>query len=264
MPHLKLWLFVNHKPKIEDDSHGFWRRVRLIPFTKQFTGEADDKRLGEKLRAEAPGILAWLVRGCLEWQKRGLEPVPECVKTATEQYRAESDDLSGFLSEKCVERIGSRIRASELYKAFKEWATEQGLRDKEILSANAFGRRMADKYHREKTREGTYYQGLCLNNGDCDAFVTHFEANDTENDVFPICNASHEKTRIIHHNPPQKLKSVTPDNHLEDALDTPDYPTHPCPVCGGDYWLREASQWGSAEWLCSRCHPKPEGNEDAE
>jgi hypothetical protein len=40
--------------------------------------------------------------------------------------------------------------------------------------------------------------------------------------------------------------------------DIPDYPTHPCTICGsGDYWLREASQWGSAKWLCSRCHPKP-------
>jgi len=53
MPHLKLWLLVNHKPKVTDDSHGFWRRVRLIPFARQFTGEADDKHLGEKLRASA-------------------------------------------------------------------------------------------------------------------------------------------------------------------------------------------------------------------
>ncbi len=41
---------------------------------------------------------------------------------------------------------------------------------------------------------------------------------------------------------------------------TPDYPTHPCFNCRcGDYWLREAGQWGKAEWLCSRCHPKPGG-----
>jgi hypothetical protein len=42
--------------------------------------------------------------------------------------------------------------------------------------------------------------------------------------------------------------------------DTPDYPTHACHVCGsGDYWLRDTSRWGKAEWLCSRCHPRPEG-----
>ena len=43
--------------------------------------------------------------------------------------------------------------------------------------------------------------------------------------------------------------------------DIPDYPTHPCHVCGSaNYWLRETSQWGKAEWLCSWCHPKPGGS----
>jgi putative DNA primase/helicase len=160
--HLKLWLFVNHKPKVADDSHGFWRRVRLIPFTRQFSGENDDKELGEKLRAEAPGILAWLVRGCLEWQKRRLEPLPECVKTATETYKAESDDLIDFVNERCIDSVGCKTKASDLYRAYVNWAISQGFRDKEILTANAFGRRMADKYRREKSREGTYYQGITL------------------------------------------------------------------------------------------------------
>ena len=42
--------------------------------------------------------------------------------------------------------------------------------------------------------------------------------------------------------------------------DMPDYPIAPCGVCGcGDYWLREASQDGKAEWLCCRCHLQPKG-----
>ncbi len=40
----------------------------------------------------------------------------------------------------------------------------------------------------------------------------------------------------------------------------PDYPSSPYAICRGThYWLREASQWGRAEWPCSRCHPKPQG-----
>ncbi|GAH32622.1 unnamed protein product [marine sediment metagenome] len=163
-----------------------------------------------------------------------IAEIQECVRTATAEYRAESDDLSGFLNEKCIERIGSRIRASELYKAFKEWATEQGMREKEILSANAFGRRMANKYHREKARDGTYYQGLILNVGNCGAFVADSKASSTENDVFPICNASRVESRIIHHNPPPRLKSTTPDNHLEDAESAGELPD--CPKCGRCEW----------------------------
>ncbi|MCH7728973.1 MAG: hypothetical protein IH991_21190, partial [Planctomycetes bacterium] len=53
-PVAKFWLGVNHKPRVTDDSHGFWRRVRLIPFTRQFPL---DKTLESQLNAEAPGIL---------------------------------------------------------------------------------------------------------------------------------------------------------------------------------------------------------------
>jgi putative DNA primase/helicase len=58
-PVAKYWLAVNHKPVVGDDSVGFWRRVRLIPFTRQFRGAAADKTLQGALEAELPGILAW-------------------------------------------------------------------------------------------------------------------------------------------------------------------------------------------------------------
>jgi hypothetical protein len=49
----------------------------------------------------------------------------------------------------------------------------------------------------------------------------------------------------------------TRNNADDDGM--PDYPTYPCSTCGcGDYWLREVSQWGKAEWLCCRCYPQPE------
>lgn len=66
-PTHKFWLSVNHKPIIADDSEGMWRRVHLIPYKVQFKGEKADRQLPEKLLAEAPGILAWMVQGCLLW-----------------------------------------------------------------------------------------------------------------------------------------------------------------------------------------------------
>ncbi len=162
MPHLKIWLFVNHKPKVADASFGFWRRVRLIPFTRQFIGEADDRRLGEKLRAEAPGILTWLVQGCLEWQKRGLDPVPECVKVATQEYRQESDILAGFIADRCIEHPKATVKASELYSAYKSWAEGEGMRDREVLTSTAFGRRMRGRYQKERRGGTVYYFGIGL------------------------------------------------------------------------------------------------------
>ena len=218
-PHLKLWLFVNHKPKVADDSFGFWRRVRLIPFTRQFTGDADDRRLAEKLRVEALGILTWLVRGCLKWQERGLEPIPECVKVATQEYREESDVLAGFVVESCIEHPKATIKASELYNEYKNWAVEQGMREKETLTSTAFGCRMRDRYQKDRRGGVVYYYGIGLPGQLQDSF----EANVTENDVFPICNDSHEKHRTTILNYPAETKNgKTILASEDDTLNTPE------------------------------------------
>lgn len=160
-PHLKLWLFVNHLPDVNDDTIATWRRVRLVPFTKTFIKEAEDKRLGNKLKAEAEGILAWLVRGCLEWQNRGLTPVPECVRTATGAYRRETDTLISFITDRCVKCEGEEIRARELYSAYKTWAG--GAVDKnKMLTETAFGRQMGKKYAKRADRRGIHYLGIAL------------------------------------------------------------------------------------------------------
>ena len=83
---------------------GFWERVHLLPFERSFVDrepEAEherlaDKSMPEKLKAEASGVLEWLVRGCLRWQRDGLNP-PEKVRAATEEYRRNEDLLADFL-----------------------------------------------------------------------------------------------------------------------------------------------------------------------
>src|SRR5215469_969273 len=75
-PTHKLVLAFNHKPTIADDSEGMWRRVHLVPFNRYFQEHERDKKLLDELKAEAPGILAMLVRGCLRYQKIGLDMPP--------------------------------------------------------------------------------------------------------------------------------------------------------------------------------------------
>jgi len=158
IPQLKMWLFVNHKPEINDDTIATWRRVRLIPFTKTFIKEKADNRLGEKLRAEAPGILAWLVRGCLEWQKNGLVPVPECIRQATGGYMKESDPIITFLGECCIEGEDQEVRAGQLYNAFREWMKGE----RRIPSQVVFGHRMSLKFGKKEKASGYYYPGIAL------------------------------------------------------------------------------------------------------
>lgn len=161
-PEATLWLVTNHKPIVRDDSDGFWRRVLLIPFVCQFMGEDDDTDLLDKLLAQAPGILAWAVDGCLEWQARGKLEVPIIVKQATEAYRLESDPLAEFLAEKCETGAGLETRAADLYRAYSAWTESEGMKGREVLSKTGFGRLIGEKFGKRKGKAGNIYQMIGL------------------------------------------------------------------------------------------------------
>ncbi len=159
-PCCKIWLATNHKPILRDDSYGFWRRVHLIPFRQVFIGEKDDKELEIKLKQEAAGILAWAVKGCLTWQiDGGLNP-PDIVVQATEEYREESDILADFITERCVK--SGEVAASELFKAYFEWCSEQSMTQRERLSQAAFGRKMKERFEKVRKSSGNVYLGVSL------------------------------------------------------------------------------------------------------
>ncbi|HEY0874852.1 MAG TPA: phage/plasmid primase, P4 family, partial [Vicinamibacterales bacterium] len=121
VPVAKFWLSTNAKPEIHDTSLGFWSRIRLVPFNNTFDGR-ENKKLKDQLRVEAPGILNWMIAGCLAWQQneKGLDP-PEEVLLATKQYQNESEQVGRFLTECCVQQPTARGRDGELYEKYKGW-----------------------------------------------------------------------------------------------------------------------------------------------
>jgi len=124
-PTAKFWLAVNHKPQVTDDSHGFWRRVRLIPFLARFSGRDCDKDLLAKLKSEASGILVWAIKGCLLWQRDGLG-LPKSIDLATQAYREESDPLAQFLNDRYVLCPDGVVESSILRRDYQNWSTENG------------------------------------------------------------------------------------------------------------------------------------------
>ena len=137
-PTAKIWLGVNHNPTISDDSFGFWRRVRLIPFNRTFSGDADDRQLRDTLRAEADGILAWAVQGCLAWQEHGLI-APDIVLQATKNYEMEEDPMTEFLQQNTKNDLDSVVTFSALYAEYKVWAKEQGISQRNQITGKSMG-----------------------------------------------------------------------------------------------------------------------------
>jgi putative DNA primase/helicase len=148
-PTWKILLAVNHKPTIRGTDHAAWRRIKLVPFTETIPEHEQDKRLPEKLRAELPGILAWAVRGCCDWQRHGLGE-PEEVTGATNTYRTEQDTLAGFLAECCLIHPEARVRTSALLDAYSTWSGDKP-------TPKAFTGRMADKGYASERGTGGYH-----------------------------------------------------------------------------------------------------------
>jgi Predicted ATPase len=113
------------------------------------------------LHGELPGILAWAVRGALAWQDRGLQP-PDAVSTATENYRTESDPLVEFVEGKCLAGDGFVVGATAAYRAYRAWALEAGLAERETLTATNFGGRMKSRFGGEHRKNGNVYTGVGL------------------------------------------------------------------------------------------------------
>jgi putative DNA primase/helicase len=124
-PRFKVWLAANHKPDVKIGGFAMWRRIRLLPFEVTIPPDERDAHLTEKLRETLPGILAWAVRGCLEWQANGLGE-PQAVRDATAAYQVEQDPLAGFLSDTC--EIGKlyQVTAREIYAAYEHWCSKNG------------------------------------------------------------------------------------------------------------------------------------------
>ncbi len=165
-PQFKLWLGTNHKPVIRETTHAIWRRICLIPFTKEIPSAKQDKGLLEKLLAELPGILNWALEGCLKWQKHGLpDQLPKIIAAATATYRTEMDIFSSFLDECCQLDPGAKTKSSDLHEAYSQWCDEMG---EKALSQRWFSLRLEGRgFKKDITRHGRFWLGIKLKR--CDA-----------------------------------------------------------------------------------------------
>ena len=95
----------------------------------------------DRLQVEREGILAWAVQGCLAWQRHGLG-LPDEVKAATEQYRADMDLLGGFIADCCVVREDAQATSAALYERYVAWAHTAG---ENQMSQKALGITLAER-----------------------------------------------------------------------------------------------------------------------
>lgn len=164
-----LVLLTNNKPSAPPEDFAFWERVYLITFRLSFVNRDPvaeyerpvDLDMMDKLKKEASGILAWLVRGTISYLERGLEP-PEEIWKETAEYRRDEDLLADFLEEYCdLTDLRATSSATELYDRAAEWWREN-VSEKKELTQTRFGRMMRKRFDRTKIAGKNYYVGIAL------------------------------------------------------------------------------------------------------
>jgi putative DNA primase/helicase len=164
----KIWMVANCKPEIHGQDEGIWSRIRLIPFEVFFPPEKRIKNLADILIAEeGPGILRWLVEGCLEWQRTGLNE-PTKVLDATKDYRSEQDMVGGFIGQCCDSFLDrdhllekKKENTGKLYGRYVDWCKANG--EKKVMTKRRFGSDLTKRGYVDKPSDGVHYrQGITL------------------------------------------------------------------------------------------------------
>ena len=124
-PQFKLDISGNHKPSLRSVDEAIRRRFNLIPFTVTIPLEERDQKFGDKLQDELPGILAWAIQGCKEWQVKGLNP-PKAVTEATAAYLAAEDSITAWIEDCCERNVDAFEAQAELFRSWKTWAEMAG------------------------------------------------------------------------------------------------------------------------------------------
>jgi putative DNA primase/helicase len=128
-------------PTLRTNNKAITRRFNRIPFAVTIPDELVNKNLVDEFKAEWPGILAWAIEGCLEWQRIGLCP-PKAVTDATESY-LESEDIIGEWIDECCNRDPNGWESSTaLFNSWKAWASG---REEYIGSVNTFSKKLEDR-----------------------------------------------------------------------------------------------------------------------
>jgi len=157
-PTSKLWWAMNELPPVADTSEGFWRRIRVIPFNRQFTDTDQIKDLKQQLDQELPGIFNWAMAGLRRLRAQGTFTMPAQIRGITAQYRKESNPVALFVEEKCFVSPTATVASSIVYAAYKEWCKDNTFQAHSSKNFKCEMERLGFRHN--KTMSNNQFQGL--------------------------------------------------------------------------------------------------------
>jgi len=156
-----LILMTNNRPSAPVDDYAFWKRIKAVHFPLSFvedpTGPNErkaDPKLSEKIKKEAPGVLNWLIEGCLEYQREGCTLIePDAVKKACADYLKDVDLIGMFIEDCCLVAKGLYVPTKDIYAKYRDWVLTGGSNNKPVTTT-AFSLYLKKRFDSGKTTKG--------------------------------------------------------------------------------------------------------------
>lgn len=159
-PLFKLIVIGNFQPTLETVDEAMRRRFNMIPFVRK--PKERDSLLEDKLKAEWPAILRWMINGCLDWLENGLVR-PESVLQATRDYFDDQNTLEQWLTERCDVDRTDRYKSTRSSQAFESWRSFAKAAGEEPGTNKSFTQVMLKNgFKRVRGSEGQSFIGLSL------------------------------------------------------------------------------------------------------
>jgi P4 family phage/plasmid primase-like protien len=128
LPTAKLMFAWNERPRIQDKTTGFWRRLLLVNFSKPIPEQDKVKKMSriDFWSEERAGIFVWAICGLKRLIDQGRFTIPKSTADAMAEYRDESNPARRYFADYLEESEDGLIETGEIYKNYQEWCEEQG------------------------------------------------------------------------------------------------------------------------------------------
>lgn len=152
-PFARLVFSCNELPRnYVDRTEGFYRRLIIVPFSRQIEKSKIDKALKYKFQREKEGILNWALEGLKRLYENNFEfSENELTDGVKKEYKRENNNVISFVEECCeIDSLFSCSRI-EIYEAYKEFCGEAGLK---ALSQIKFNKELECNFNVTRARSG--------------------------------------------------------------------------------------------------------------
>ncbi|HII4416844.1 DNA primase family protein [Clostridium perfringens] len=141
----KMIFLLNRLPDTLDNTHGYYRKILIVPFNRVFKQEEMDKNLKEKVSQELSGILNWSIEGAKRLMSNDYKFTEcEAIEKITKAYKEEQNPVESFLKEALIFEEGNSETKKDVLDAYKLWIEGQNISSRGTESPQRFWKALSN------------------------------------------------------------------------------------------------------------------------